>query len=101
MPTSATPGGDWPHGTGSTVSYRLDDADADEWTRDFFRSLYEFVSSLWQDRTNTPDEEDTPSAIGERSFIMHPDHPSDAPFPHGRSAHRNHLHVQIGVTGTA
>jgi hypothetical protein len=99
--TAVTPNGDWPPGTGSAVSYRLDDPDADEWTRDFFRSLYEFIASQWQDQTSEPDEANAPSTIGERSFIMHPDHPSDAPFPHGRSAHRNHMHMQIGVTGTA
>lgn len=99
--TATTPGGDWPASTGREVSYRLDDPDADEWTREFFGSLYEFIASQWQDRTSAPEETDTPSTIGEGSFIMHPDHPDDAAPPHGRSAHRNHIHMQIGVTGTA
>jgi hypothetical protein len=99
--TAVTPGGDWPAGTGSAVSFRLDDPAADEWCRNFFRALYEFAAGEWQDTTSTPDEAGTPSAIGESSFIMHPDHPADAPPPHGRSAHREHMHLQIGVTGTA
>jgi hypothetical protein len=101
--TALTPGGTWPDGTGRDTSFRLDAADApDPGARDFFRSAYEFIATQWQDRTDDPDPEDTPSAIGERSFIMHPDHPATAPgTPHGREAHRNHIHMQIGVTGTA
>jgi hypothetical protein len=99
--TQVTPGGHWPAGTGNAVSYRLDDPNADEWSRDFFRELYNFIAGEWQDSSTAPDEAETRSAIGEPSFIMHPDHPSDPPFPHGRSAHREHIHMQIGVTGTA
>ncbi len=99
--TAVTPGGDWPAGTGSAVSYRLDDPDADPWCRDFFRALYEFIASEWQDASTGPDPLGAASAIGAGSYIMHPDHPSDAPRPHGRSAHREHIHMQIGVTGTA
>jgi hypothetical protein len=62
------------------LSYRLDDPDADAWAREFFRSLYEFAAGEWQDQTDTADEAGTPSGIGERSFIMHPDHPSAARF---------------------
>ena len=99
--TSLTPDGDWPPGTGSNVSYRLDDADADSVARDFFQAVYNFIAAEWQDRSTDPDPADTPSTIGERSFIMHPDHPATAPgTPHGREAHRNHIHMQIGVTGT-
>jgi hypothetical protein len=99
--TSLTPDGNWPPGTGSAVSYRLDDPDADPFARDFFQQAYDFITSEWQDRTDQPDEADGPTSIGERSFIMHPDHPATAPgTPHGREAHRNHVHMQIGVTGT-
>lgn len=99
--TAATPGGQWPAGTGSATSYRLDDEAADPFVRDFWRALYEFAATEWQDRSNGPDGLDTPTAIGERSFVMHPDHPATAPgTAHGREAHRNHLHMQIGVTGT-
>ena len=101
--TSLTPDGAWPPDTASAVGYRLDAEDApDTDARDFFRQVYEFIASQWQDRTDTPDPEDTPTGIGERSFIMHPDHPATAPGrPNGREAHRNHIHMQIGVTGTA
>lgn len=100
--TGLTPDGSWPPDTGGNTSFRLDDPDADPVARDFFQSLYDFIASQWQDRTNTPDPADTPSVIGEGSFIMHPDHPTSAPgTPHGREAHRNHVHMQIGVTGTA
>jgi hypothetical protein len=99
--TSLTPGGDWPAGTGSDVSYRLNDDAVDPFTRDFFSALYEFIASEWQDRSTGPDGLDTPTTIGERSFIMHPDHPATAPgTPHGREAHKSHIHMQIGVTGT-
>jgi hypothetical protein len=100
--TAVTPGGDWPPGTGSDVSYRLDDPDADPVVSGFFRDLYQFIASEWQDRSDEPDPAGDETTIGERSFIMHPDHPATAPgTPHGREAHRNHIHMQIGVTGTA
>jgi hypothetical protein len=100
--TAATPGGNWPDGTGSNVHYRLDDPACDPFARDFFQQLYDFAASEWQDRTDGPDGPDTPTVIGERSFVMHPDHPATSPGrPNGREAHRNHLHMQIGVTGTA
>jgi hypothetical protein len=100
--TALTPDGDWPPGTGSDVSFRLDDPDADPFARDFFSALYDFIASEWQDRSTDPDPADTPTTIGERSFIMHPDHPATSPGkPNGREAHRNHVHMQIGVTGTA
>jgi len=99
--TAVTPGGDWPAGTGSDVSYRLDDPDADPFASGFFRDLYAFIASEWQDRSDGPDPAGSPTSIGERSYIMHPDHPSTAPgTPHGREAHKNHVHMQIGVTGT-
>jgi hypothetical protein len=99
--TAATPGGDWPLGTGSDTFYRLDDEDADPFVRDFWSSVYEFIASEWQDRTDGPDGLDTPTTIGERSFIMHPDHPATSPgTAHGREAHKNHIHMQIGPTGT-
>ncbi|MGN9812829.1 hypothetical protein ACTMSW_26190 [Micromonospora sp. BQ11] len=99
--TAATPGGAWPAGTGPATSYRLDDEAADPFVQDFWRALYEFIATEWQDRSAGPDGLDTPTAIGERSFVMHPDHPATAPgTAHGREAHHNHLHMQIGVTGT-
>jgi hypothetical protein len=99
--TQATPGGDWPAGTGANVSYRLDDPNADQFAAGFFRDLYGFIVSQWQDRTAGPDDGSTASSIGEGGFVMNPDHPTSAPgTKHGREAHRNHVHMQIGPTGT-
>jgi hypothetical protein len=100
--TESTPTGTWPDGTGSNVSYRLDDPNCDEFTRDFWRALYEFIASEWQDHTSGPDPDAVPSSIGDHSFIMHPDHPDSNPAPNaknGREAHRAHIHMQIGKTG--
>lgn len=67
-----------------------------------FRAIYAFIATQWQDHTSGPGDPGPASAIGERSFIMHPDHPATAPgTPNGREAHRGHIHMQIGVTGTA
>lgn len=99
--TESTPDGGWPPDTGSAVGYRLDDPNADQFTAGFFRDTYAFIASEWQDRSDRPDDADTPTSIGEGSFVMHPDHPTSAPgTKHGREAHRNHIHMQIGVTGT-
>jgi hypothetical protein len=99
--TPATPGGAWPDGTGSNTHYRLDEPDQDPFTAQFFRDAYDFITGEWQDHGSGPDDVGG-SAIGEGSFVMNPDHPTSAPgTPHGREAHQNHLHMQIGVTGTA
>ncbi|MDQ3734574.1 MAG: hypothetical protein M3400_11365 [Actinomycetota bacterium] len=100
--TEATPSGTWPAGTGSAVRYRLDDPNADPFIQEFFRELYNFIASQWQDRSSGPNgDEEPPTEIGEGSLIMHPDHPTSAPgTKHGREAHTNHIHMQIGVTGT-
>lgn len=98
--TPSTPGGVWqPVGTNVT-HFRLNDVDH-PFERDFFQSAYDFIAGQWQDKTSGPAPATTPSAIGERSFIMNPDHHSSAPGgKSGREAHANHLHMQIGVTGT-
>lgn len=97
--TGFTPDGDWPAATGANVSYRLDGQGSLAET--FFRRVYEFIASEWQDRSQDADGEDTPTTIGEASFVMHPDQPATAPgTPHGREAHKNHIHAQIGKTGT-
>jgi hypothetical protein len=102
--TPSTPGGTWqPTGT-NQVHFRLDDAPGSEFARDFFRSAYNFIAGQWQDHSANPDGPADPSVIGKGSFIMNPDHPSSNPAPgakNGREAHANHLHMQIGVTGTA
>jgi hypothetical protein len=96
--TVYTPGGHWPVGTGSAVTYRLDGEGT--FAETFFRSVYDFIAGQWQDHSADPDGEDVSTSIGEGSFIMNPDHPTSAPgTPNGREAHANHLHMQIGKTG--
>jgi hypothetical protein len=99
--TAVTPDGNWPSGTGSNVSYRLDDPSVEPFVSGFFRDVYRFIASEWQDRSAGPDPAGNATSIGEGSFVMHPDHPTSSPgTPHGREAHKNHIHMQIGVTGT-
>jgi hypothetical protein len=100
--TPSTPGGIWqPVGT-STTHFRLDDAPGREFERDFFRAVYEFITTQWQDKSAGPDGAAAPGTIGAGSFVMNPDHPTSKPgTKNGREAHQNHIHMQIGVTGTA
>lgn len=98
--TPATPGTDWPVGTGAGVHYRLDEPGQDSFAAAFFRDAYSFITGEWQDRSSGSDDVGG-SSIGEGSFVMNPDHPTSAPgTKNGREAHKNHLHMQIGVTGT-
>ncbi len=91
----------WPAGT-RTLTFRLDGPDADPTAAEFFRQLYEFCAGEWQDQDSLPSGRTQTSAIGQRSFIMNPDHPASKPgTPNGREAHANHLHLQIGPTGPA
>ncbi|WP_328400437.1 hypothetical protein [Nocardia sp. NBC_00403] len=109
--TSATPGGSWPPGAGGNVHYRLDEVDAQPlgddpdgnmFIADFFRSVYGFIATEWQDTSDGADPAGVTTTIGDSSFIMHPDHPASHPLPakNGREAHFNHIHMQIGRTGT-
>jgi len=99
--TPATPGGVWrPAGTSST-HFRLADVEGHDLARDFFSAAYEFIADQWQDRSARPDGLVPRSSIGQRSFIMNPDHPTSAPGGKGgRESHANHIHMQIGPTGT-
>jgi hypothetical protein len=100
--TPSTPGGVWQPLKTNQTHFRLDDAPGHEFERDFFRATYDFITSQWQDHSSGPDGPSDPSTIGTGTFIMNPDHPtSDPGTPHGREAHVNHIHMQIGVTGTA
>jgi hypothetical protein len=90
----------WPPGN-RVLSYRLEgNPDASALATDLFLALYDFVAAQWQDRTDQPTGAAPTSRIGERSFVMHPDHPASNPGGRsGREAHANHLHLQIGKTG--
>ncbi|MET0473478.1 MAG: hypothetical protein ABW001_02460 [Mycobacterium sp.] len=76
--------------TPSTPSYRLDGAGT--LAEAFFRGVYQFAAGQWQDRSQDPDGQDVPTSIGDGGFILTPDHPTTAPT--------NHLHLQIGKSGT-
>jgi hypothetical protein len=99
--TPSTPRGVWqPAGTSST-HYRLADVEGHDLARDFFSAAYDFIADQWQDRSAHPDPAGPKSSIGQRTFIMNPDHPTSAPSGKGgRESHANHLHMQIGPTGT-
>jgi hypothetical protein len=90
----------WPPGA-RELSFRLEtDPDAPPLAVDLFAALYDFVASQWQDRGDQPTGAEPPNRIGERSFVMNPDHPASNPGGrNGREAHANHLHLQIGKTG--
>jgi peptidoglycan hydrolase-like protein with peptidoglycan-binding domain len=91
---------DWPPVT-RQLEYRLLDPAADGFARAFFADLYAFVAGEWQDRTDGPRQVDLPSAIGQGSRIMTPDHPESSPgTKNGREAHHSHVHWQVGPTGT-
>ncbi len=65
----------------------------------FFASLSSFVASEYQDRSEGVGQVAPPSAIGEDSRIMTPDHPTSSPGKsNGREAHGAHLHGQVGAT---
>ncbi|MFH0730636.1 MAG: hypothetical protein V2B19_30360 [Pseudomonadota bacterium] len=78
----------WPSNSTKT-SLRLDENDPkNKLSRDFFSFCYKFLTKEARDSSKGP------SKIGEKSFIVHPDHP-DAGL---RPAHQNHIHFQIGDT---
>ncbi len=94
----------WPSNVKNT-SYRLDQPDSDlidefepnmSWR--IFKLVYEVFATHASD-TSPHTSDDPPSKIGDKSLIMHPDHPTSAPgTKNGREAHNNHIHVQIGNT---
>jgi hypothetical protein len=94
----------WPSNVSKT-KYRLDHdfsqlkANLEPSTsRDIFKLVYEVFATHASDKSALPSN-DAPSEIGQMSFIMHPDHPTSKPgTAHGREAHQNHIHVQIGAT---
>ena len=91
----------WPPGRRDLTFRLASDPDADPAVVEFFAAVYAFCAGEWQDLDDQPSAATTPSTIGTRSFLMNPDHPaSDPGGPHGREAHRDHLHAQIGRTGS-
>ena len=89
----------WP-AKSQTLHFRLDTDEADPHARSFFSDLYAFIQSQYQDKTSGKDDPGG-TVIGGRSYIMHPDHylSSSDSGSIGRETHRDHIHMQIGVTG--
>lgn len=84
----------WPESE-TKPTYRLRAGDGVPFV--LFRAVYEFATRECQDLSQDPDSgptAPTPSQIGQRSFVCHPDHPSAKL----RAAHQNHIHMQIGHT---
>jgi hypothetical protein len=91
----------WPPGS-RALSYRLTDCpESSPLATEMFQAIYTFVAGQWQDGNDQAVGAEPVSIIGQRSFVMNPDHPSSDPTgKSGREAHANHLHFQIGKTGT-
>jgi hypothetical protein len=92
---------DWPPVSGP-IEYRLaTHPTVDPFVRDFFADVYAWAQGEYQDRTEGPRQVEPPSAIGQGSRIMTPDHPTSKPnTKNGREAHHSHMHWQVGPTGT-
>lgn len=60
---------------------------------DLFASIYAIGTQEGADRTTHP-EWTPPTQIGELSYLITPDHPN----AELRSAHKNHIHLQLGRT---
>jgi hypothetical protein len=65
-------------------SYRLDTSTT---AGGFFFDLYQYLTGEAVDRGGS-----APSSIGQRSFILHPDHPDNTLRPN----HQDHVHCEIG-----
>lgn len=98
---------DWPPNPFNNTNYRLDPTTNrylkpelnPDLSRRVFQAVYDLAAA---EITDTGTNTDAPTTIGRTSkFTLHPDHPTSAPgTPHGREAHNNHMHMQIGPTGT-
>lgn len=102
---------DWPNGGFRDVYFRLDPSQnpnvrpdyflgrSATLARDLFRAVYDLAA---QECTDTDGNAGATTTIGPSSSnILHPDYPRSAPgTPHGREAHWQHMHMQIGPVGT-
>ena len=78
--------------SGDIGSYRLSKSDPGY---EIFKSIYEFATEEGADRSaENPYNEGSPTSIGERSYVLTPDTPNTSL----RSAHQNHMHIQLGRT---
>ncbi len=84
----------WPANFGATT-YRLR-PDGNPVAYGLFRDVYAFATREFTDRSPGQPRSAAPTEIGQSSrYIIHPDHHSSGL----RSAHQNHMHMQIGPTG--
>ena len=78
----------WPANSSKT-NFRLSEDDPKtKAAHNFFLFVYQFLAKEARDSSTGP------SKIGEKSFIVHPDHPAAGLRP----AHQNHIHFQLGAT---
>jgi hypothetical protein len=74
---------------------------------DLWLAVYVFAAGQFENKSVGADATEAPAGVGARSWIMSPDcapsdpppadaKPGDKPPPHGRQAHNNHFHFQIG-----
>ncbi len=93
---------DWPYKPGVTtyrMAHRLDEAQPSP--ARFFWDFYKFAGTQWHagGLPELPRSFDKPIDID--GFLYHPDtFASNKGAKSGREAHQNHMHIQIGVTGT-
>jgi hypothetical protein len=98
----------WPPAPFRDVYYRLDpslnpnlDPSRGQYdlAGDLFFEVYEMAADECRD---TDVAADSPTSIGAKSsYILHPDYAHSEPgTPHGREAHWQHIHIQIGPTET-
>ncbi len=83
----------------SSINPNLDAAKQYDQAFDLFGQVYDLAAD---ECTDTSDASKSPTRIGpDSSFILHPDYPVSVPgTPHGREAHWQHMHMQVGPTGT-
>jgi hypothetical protein len=88
---------DWPPSFRDT-SYRLATS-VNTLAAGVFADVYALAAREFADTSTRRFGNGAPTTIGRSSrFILHPDYPVGAAW--ARPAHRNHLHCQIGPTGT-
>jgi hypothetical protein len=84
---------DWGNKSSSGSGYRLS---KDDNGYKMFLDIYNFATAEGADRScdTIPRAEGPPTKIGDHSCVITPDHPD----PSLRTAHQNHIHMQIGRT---
>ena len=95
-------GQNWPPGD-RTLMYRLNPLPpgGSDLARRMFQDVYNFAVAQYNDKTATATQTEDASVIGGGGRVMNPDHHDSNPGgSSGREAHINHIHMQIGSTGS-